>query len=77
MANEFKTGDLVKLKLSNQYMTIKCIEEKYTLQGTVLVRDNYECVWYNGQKRQKAIFHKDMLQLLAPYFDEMHFANYE
>jgi uncharacterized protein YodC (DUF2158 family) len=66
MANHFKPGDLVRLKISNQIMTVVGI-----------IDDRYECVWHDGIKNQKAVFHKDALESIAPYFDSMHFANYE
>ncbi len=77
MANELKAGDLVKLKESNQKMTVKSIATQPSSQGTALINDNYECVWYNGTKQQKAVFHKDALEWLTPYYDTLHFANYE
>jgi len=77
MANEFKIGDLVKLKISSQQMTIKGFATKPSANGTVLIKDRYECVWYDGEKKQKAVFHQDALEWLAPYHDSMHFGNYE
>jgi uncharacterized protein YodC (DUF2158 family) len=77
MVNQFKIGDLVKLKISNQQMTIKGFATKPSSQGTVLIKDRYECIWYDGVKQQKAVFHQDALERLAPYHDTMHFGNYE
>lgn len=76
MANKLKAGDIVKLKGSNQKMTVKGIATP-SLPETELINDNYECVWYNGTKQQKAVFHKDTLDWLTPYYDTLHFANYE
>ncbi len=83
MTNEFKIGDLVKfgdlvkLKISSQQMTIKGFATKPSSQGIVLIKDRFECVWYDGSKQQKAVFHQDALERLAPYHDTMHFGNYE
>jgi uncharacterized protein YodC (DUF2158 family) len=65
MANHFNLGDLVMLKISNQIMTVVGI-----------IDDRYECVWHDGTKNQKAVFHKDALESIASYYDSMHVANY-
>jgi uncharacterized protein YodC (DUF2158 family) len=77
MTNQFKAGDLVKLKISNQQMTVKGFATKPSSEGIILIKDRYECVWYDGAKHQRAVFHADALDRLAPYYDKMHFANYE
>ncbi|HXL56028.1 MAG TPA: DUF2158 domain-containing protein [Chitinophagaceae bacterium] len=77
MTIQFKAGDLVKLKISHQHMTIKGFATQPSSQGTILIKDRFECVWYDGMKQQKAVFHKDALEWLAPYHDTLHFANYE
>jgi uncharacterized protein YodC (DUF2158 family) len=77
MINQFKIGDLVKLKISNQQMTIRAFATKPSSEGILLIKDRFECVWYDGRKQQKAVFHQDALEWLAPYHDTMHFANYE
>jgi uncharacterized protein YodC (DUF2158 family) len=77
MQNQFKPGDLVKLKISNQKMTVKAIATKPSPKGIVIIEDRFECVWYDGTKSQKAVFHKDALESFPPYYDSMHYANYE
>jgi len=77
MTNRFKPGDLVKLKMSNQEMIVKGIAKKPSSNGTILIQDRYECVWFDGVHHQKAVFHVDALELLAPYHDTLHFGNYE
>jgi len=77
MQNQFKPGDLVKLKICNQIMTVKGIATKPSSKGKVIIDHRYECVWYDGTKNQKTVFHKDALEPIAPYYDSMHFANYE
>ena len=59
----FIPGDLVKLKISNQVMSIKAnaiskCEEKMIVPGS------YECVWYDGNRYQKAIFSEENLELV-------------
>ena len=41
-----------------------------------IIDDRYECVWHDGTKNQKAVFHKDALESIASYYDSMHVANY-
>ena len=77
MQNQFKAGDLVKLKISNQIMTVKGIATNPSSNGKVIINDRYECMWCDGTKNQKAVFSKDALEPIAPYYDSMHFANYE
>lgn len=70
--NEFKPGDAVKSKISNQQMMVKSVAEKLNA-GT----KSYECVWYDNAKLQRAFFTEDLLEWLAPDHDILHFANYE
>jgi uncharacterized protein YodC (DUF2158 family) len=77
MAEQFKPGDLVMLKISNQKMNIKGIATKPSSHGLVIIEDTFVCVWVDGVKEQKGVFHKDALQAVAPYYDSLHFANYE
>ena len=75
--NQFKAGDLVKLKMNHQQMTVKGFAKQPSSQGTILIQDRYECIWFDGKNHQKAIFHQDVLEWMAPYHDTLHFANYE
>ena len=77
MNNLFKAGDTVRLKISSQQMTVKGLASRPSSQGNIFIEDRYECVWYDGKKHQKAVFHKDVLELLAPFYDNLHHANYE
>lgn len=40
-------------------------------------QDKFECIWFDGAQLQEEIFHKDSLEWVAPYYDTLHFANYE
>jgi len=77
MATQFKTGDLVRLKSSNIKMMVKGFATKPSSKGAIIIEDRYLCVWHNGGKEQRAVFHKDALELYPPFHDTMHFANYE
>jgi uncharacterized protein YodC (DUF2158 family) len=77
MSSPFKPGDLVKLKMSKQKMTVKAQATKPTSRGIIIIEDRYVCIWYDGEKEQKAVFHIDALEAFPPYYDSMHFANYE
>jgi uncharacterized protein YodC (DUF2158 family) len=66
MATQFKTGDLVKLKTSNIKMTVKGFATKPSSSGVMTIEDRYICAWYDGEKEQRAVFHKDALDLCTP-----------
>jgi uncharacterized protein YodC (DUF2158 family) len=77
MITQFKEGDLVKLKINHQQMTIKGFAKQPSSQGTIVMHDRYECVWFDGKNHQKAIFHHEALEWIPPFHDTLHFANYE
>ena len=77
MTSRIKPGDAVRLKSSNIEMTVRRIVTKISTYGTNMLTHNYECIWYEKSKLQKAIFHKNSLEQVAPYYDNLHFANYE
>jgi len=66
MATQFKTGDLVRLKSSNIKMMVKGFATKPSSKGAIIIEDRYLCVWHNGGKEQRAVFHKDALELYLP-----------
>lgn len=77
MNNFFKPGDAVKLKLSNLTMMIKGTASIPSEYAEIAQKERYECVWFDNRHLQKAIFSKELLELLAPHYDVLHFANYE
>jgi uncharacterized protein YodC (DUF2158 family) len=77
MESLIKAGDLVRLKISDQQMTVKGFATKPASQEASVTDEVYECVWYAQGKQQKAIFHKDALIVLAPHHDYLHYGNYE
>lgn len=77
MTNFFKPGDSVKLKLNDLQMMIKGIANIPSDHEPIAAKERYECIWYDNRQLQKAIFSKELLELLAPYYDALHFANYE
>jgi uncharacterized protein YodC (DUF2158 family) len=48
MKNQFKPGDMVKLKASGQTVTIKGLVIRPSRDGVVTIEDKYVCIWYNG-----------------------------
>jgi uncharacterized protein YodC (DUF2158 family) len=69
MISQFKTGDRVKLKTSHQRMTVNGIARNCSFPGIALINDRYECVWHDGIKQQRAIFHTDELEWFVPRYD--------
>jgi uncharacterized protein YodC (DUF2158 family) len=61
MKNQFKPGDMVKLKASGQTVTIKDLAIRPSRDGVVTIEDKYVCIWYDGTKTQRAVFHEDAL----------------
>jgi len=49
MINQFKAGDLIKLKISNQPITVKGIATRPSSRRTVLINVRYEYGLYNGK----------------------------
>ncbi len=64
MANKFKAGDVVKLKIGSHSMTIKGNATTSSQQVITLIPDKYECMWSDGKKIQTAVFREDILQLV-------------
>jgi len=75
VVNQFKPGDTVKLKISNQQMTVRSVSEIIDKRPSKI--KSYECVWYDNAKLQRAFYTEDVLEWLAPDHDILHFANYE
>jgi uncharacterized protein YodC (DUF2158 family) len=68
MESLFKAGDIVRLKISNQPMKVKGLAFKPSSRGAILIEDRFECEWNLRGKKQKAVFHKDALELLENDF---------
>jgi len=64
MANKFKAGDIVKLKIGSHSMTVKGNAIRSSEQGMIAIPDKYECMWSDGKKTQTAVFREDAIQLL-------------
>ena len=64
MANKFKVGDIVKLKIGSPSMKIKGNAIKSSGQEIISISDKYECTWSDGKKIQTAVFREDVLQLI-------------
>jgi len=64
MANKFKAGDIVKLKIGSHSMTVKGNANKHLEQVAVSIPDKYECMWSDGKKTQTAVFREDAIQLV-------------
>lgn len=64
MANKFKAGDIVKLKIGSPSMTVKGNATTHSEHVAVLIPDKYECMWSDGKKTQTAVFREDAIQLV-------------
>ena len=64
MANKFKAGDIVKLKIGSHSMTVKGNAIRMFEQAPISIPDKYECTWSDGKKTQTAVFREDALQLI-------------
>ena len=62
MANKFKVGDIVRLKLGGHSMTVAGNATKHLEKAPISIRDKYECMWFDGKKTQIAVFREDALQ---------------
>jgi uncharacterized protein YodC (DUF2158 family) len=45
-------------------MTVVGHAKTPTPEGDVLIKDKYECSWYDGKKSQKAIFKEAQIKLI-------------
>lgn len=63
MCAKFIPGDLVKFKSTNQMMSIKSIAQQQASKDPFPF-EKYECVWYDGNQYQKALFTEDVLELV-------------
>ncbi len=58
MSEEFKTGDIVKLKSGGPDMTIKSFS---STQG-----NSFICQWFAGKKLEQGFFKPDSLERASP-----------
>ncbi|EPL9570914.1 YodC family protein [Providencia rettgeri] len=58
MSNEFKSGDIVRLKSGGPNMTIKVFSQT---QG-----NSYICQWFAGKKLEQGFFKADSIELASP-----------
>jgi hypothetical protein len=72
MINQFTAGDAAKLKLSGN-----TIIESLNTNSASGTNEFYKPVAKDGAGQQKAILNKNTPELPAPFYDELHFANYE
>lgn len=64
MANKFKVGDIVRLKIGSHSMTVKGNATKLFGNAAVSIPDKYECMWFDGKQTQIAVFREEALQLI-------------
>jgi uncharacterized protein YodC (DUF2158 family) len=62
METEFEVGDVVQLKSGGPKMTIENIG-KYGMGST---KDEAKCVWFDGTKRNEALFELAALRIAPP-----------
>jgi len=61
--NQFKIGDLVRLRSGSPLMTVHNIGD-YTLSGGT--NPGVLCVWFDDKKKVKDVFHPDVLDREEP-----------
>ncbi|PKC35341.1 hypothetical protein V462_11515 [Pantoea ananatis 15320] len=63
MSNQFKVGDVVKLKSGGPDMTIKKLGESYNRDQEIYQWDNtYTCQWFAGKKLESGSFPHDSVE---------------
>ena len=72
MIDQFKAGDSVKLKLIGN-----TIIESLKTNPASGTKEFYKPVGKDGTGQQKGVLNKNTPELPAPFYDELHFANYE
>jgi uncharacterized protein YodC (DUF2158 family) len=61
---KFKPNDRVQLISGSHTMTVVGHAKTSTPQGSVPIKDKYECSWFDGIKSQKAIFKEAQIKLI-------------
>jgi uncharacterized protein YodC (DUF2158 family) len=61
---KFKANDRVQLISGSHTMTVVGHAKTPTPEGNVLIKDKYECSWFDGMKSQKAIFQEAQIKLI-------------
>jgi uncharacterized protein YodC (DUF2158 family) len=64
MANKFKVGDIVRLKIGSHSMTVTGNANKLVENAPISIPGKYECMWSDEKKIQIAVFREDTLQLI-------------
>jgi uncharacterized protein YodC (DUF2158 family) len=64
MADEFKVGDVVRLKSGGPRMTIEELGD-YSTMG-VAGHDQAKCVWFEGTKHLRGVFEFASLETVGP-----------
>jgi uncharacterized protein YodC (DUF2158 family) len=60
MANKFNLGDTVQLKSGGPAMTVAGVPNDESLS------DKYNCSWFRGATRERALFVEEELQVYVP-----------
>jgi len=64
MPGKFKANDRVQLISGSHTMTVVGHARMPSPEGTILIKDKYECSWFDGMKSQKAIFKEVQIKLI-------------
>lgn len=64
MASKFKVYDRVQLIAGSHTMTVVGHAKVPSPEGNILIKDKYECSWFDGIKFQKAIFKEVQIKLI-------------
>jgi len=65
MSGKFKINDRVQLiSGSSSTMIVTGYAKMPSPEGNILIKDKYECSWFDGMKSQKAIFKEVQIKLI-------------
>jgi len=64
MSSKFKVNDRVQLISGSHTMTVIGYAKMPSPEGNILIKDKYECSWFDGMKSQKAIFKEVQIKLI-------------
>jgi uncharacterized protein YodC (DUF2158 family) len=64
MSSKFKVNDRVQLISGSRTMIVIGFAKMPSSEGNILIKDKYECSWFDGMKSQKAIFKEVQIKLI-------------
>jgi len=64
MPDKFKTNDRVQLISGSHTMIVVGHAKMPSPEGSIPIKDKYECSWFDGGKSQKAVFKEAQIKLI-------------